>query len=145
MKYTREALKTKYGGSSSSLANGYQKITLQITPDQPKYQWQSITVENRTLKLRWPVDVPYNGSRPLTGIIAGPDDELYVMVNRATYAVVALFGFGIGVYDLDGAAEEYDKARYYYDVGTPRPGTLLSPYQPPDTPPPVLTPARRRW
>jgi hypothetical protein len=41
--------------------------------------------------------VPHNGSQQLAGVIAGPNDDLYVIVNRATYAVVALFGYGIGV------------------------------------------------
>jgi len=108
VKYTRDSLKAKFGGSSTALANGYQKLTLQITPDRPRYQYQTVTVENRTLKLRWSVDVPYNGSKPLTGIIAGPNDELYVMVNRTTYAVVALFGFGVGIYDIN-AIESNDR------------------------------------
>jgi RHS repeat-associated protein len=101
VKYTRAALITKYGGSATQLANGYQKLSIQIIPDKPSYQWQAVTVENRTLKLRWSADVPHNGSKQLSGIIAGPNDDLYVMVNRATYAVVSLFGFGIGVYDVN--------------------------------------------
>ncbi len=108
----------KYSGSSSALANGYQKISLQITPDQSKYQYQTVTVENRTLKLRWSVDVPYNGSKQLAGIIAGPNDDLYVMVNRTTYAVVALFGFGIGVYDINAIESNdhpIDSAAIYRD------------------------------
>jgi RHS repeat-associated protein len=108
VKLTRAQLIAKYGGSKSDLANGYQKLTLTMTPDHPAYQWQSITIENRTLKLRWSVDVPHNGSRQLTGVIAGADDDLYVIVNRTTYAAVALFGFGIGVYDVN-AIESNDR------------------------------------
>jgi YD repeat-containing protein len=99
---SRAALMTKYSGSKTDLTNGYQKLTLQITPDQPAYQWQTITIENRTLKLRWSVDVEHNsGGKQLGGIIAGPNDDLYVIVNRTTYAVVSLFGFGVGVYDVN--------------------------------------------
>ena len=65
-------------------------------------------MENRTLKLHWSIDVPYNHRQQLTGIIAGPNDDLVVIVNRATYAVVALFGFGIGVYDVN-AIESNDR------------------------------------
>jgi RHS repeat-associated protein len=108
VKLSRADLIAKYGGSKSDLANGYQKLTLTITPDQPVYQRQSITIENRTLKLRWSADVPHNGSQQLAGVIAGPNDDLYVIVNRATYAVVALFGYGIGVYDVN-AIESNDR------------------------------------
>jgi hypothetical protein len=45
--------------------------------------------------------VPHNGSAQLPDVIAGPNDDLYVIVNRTTYAVVALFCFGIGVYDVN--------------------------------------------
>ena len=108
VKITRANLIAKYAGSKVDLANGYQKLTLTVTPDQPAYQWQSITIENRTLKLRWSVDVPHNGSAHLAGVIAGANDDLYVIVNRTTYAVVALFGFGIGVYDVN-AIESNDR------------------------------------
>ncbi|MEA2327679.1 MAG: hypothetical protein QOE68_2638, partial [Thermoanaerobaculia bacterium] len=108
VKLTRANLIARYSGSKSDLPNGYQKLSLMITPDQPAYQWQSITIENRTLKLRWSVDVPHNGSKQLAGVIAGPNDDLYVIVNRATYAVVALFGYGIGVYDVN-AIESNDR------------------------------------
>ncbi len=102
VKLSRAALITKYrGGTPIDLGNGYQKLTLQITPDQPAYQSQTITIENRTLKLRWSVDVPRNQSKSLAGIVAGPNDDLHVYVNRTTYAVVSLFGFGVGVYDVN--------------------------------------------
>jgi YD repeat-containing protein len=109
VKLSRTALIAKYQGSKTDLSNGYQKLTLKITPDQPSYQWQTITIENRTLKLRWSVDVPKNsGGKSLAGIIAGPNDDLYVIVNRTTYAVVSLFGFGVGVYDVN-AIESNDR------------------------------------
>jgi hypothetical protein len=62
VKLSRENLIAKYGGSSTGLPNGYQKLTLTITPDHPAYQWQSITVENRTLKLRWSADMRTMGA-----------------------------------------------------------------------------------
>jgi RHS repeat-associated protein len=108
VKLTRASLLAKYQGSASPLADGYQKLTLQIAADNPSYHWQAVTVENRTLKLHWSVDVPKNATRQLGGIIAGPADELYVVVNRATYAVVSLFGFGVGVYDVN-AIESNDR------------------------------------
>lgn len=49
-----------------------------------------------------------NRGEALTSVIAGPNDNLVVIVNRATYAVVALFGYGIGVYDVN-AIESNDR------------------------------------
>jgi hypothetical protein len=70
VKLSRTALIAKYQGSKIDLSNAYQKLTLKITPDQPSYQWQTITIENRTLKLRWSVEMPHNGNRQLAGVIA---------------------------------------------------------------------------
>ena len=109
VKLGREALAQRFGGGSGTdLGGGYRKYALQITADRAAYQWQTITIENRTLKLRWSVDVPKNGSKQLPGVIAGPNDDLYLVVNRTTYAVVSLFGFGVGVYDIN-AIESNDR------------------------------------
>ncbi|MEA2163766.1 MAG: hypothetical protein QOK37_1893 [Thermoanaerobaculia bacterium] len=110
VKLSRDALAQRFGGGSGTdLGGGYRKYALQISADRPAYQWQTITIENRTLKLRWSVDVRKDGvPSAMRGIIAGPNDDLDLVVNRTTYAVVSLFGFGVGVYDVN-AIESNDR------------------------------------
>ncbi|MDP9191455.1 MAG: Ig-like domain-containing protein [Acidobacteriota bacterium] len=72
------------------------------------YLVQRVTVVNQTLRMRWSADIRANdGTQFVTGIIARPGDKLNVLRNLRTYAVVSLFGYGIGVYDL-GAIESND-------------------------------------
>lgn len=69
---------------------------------------QRVTVVNETLRMRWSADIRTDGgAQVVTGIIARPGDRMTVLRNLRTYAVVSLFGYGIGVYDL-GAVESND-------------------------------------
>jgi RHS repeat-associated protein len=65
------------------------------------YATQRITVENLTLDLRWSADAVNDEPARIGGIIARPGDRLRVRRNQRTYAVVSLFGYGIGVYDVN--------------------------------------------
>jgi len=65
------------------------------------YLLQRVTVVNETLNMRWSADIRANaGMQSVTGIIARPSDKLKVLRNLRTYAVVSLFGYGLGIYDL---------------------------------------------
>jgi RHS repeat-associated protein len=74
------------------------------------YAGQRITVENLTLDLRWSADAHENAKAHIDGIVARKDDRFRLIHNRMTYGVISLFGFGIGVYDLN-AIESNDDAQ----------------------------------
>lgn len=69
------------------------------------YVKQRITVRNVTAALRWSVDQfsGPNGSQTATfpHVLVRPGDQITVERNARTYGVVSLFGYGIGVYDLN--------------------------------------------
>jgi RHS repeat-associated protein len=91
------------------IGNGLKKFDLRIPYSGPAYRYriQRITVENETLGLRWSADAKaVNDSSTLAdaqfkNVIAGPGDVLRITHNLSTYAIVTLFGYGIGVYDLN--------------------------------------------
>ncbi|HEY6211627.1 MAG TPA: Ig-like domain-containing protein, partial [Vicinamibacterales bacterium] len=98
------------GTAVATLANGFKKYNVAIAADpQMPYQLQRITIENRTLALHWSADAPRGGSAQLNGVVAREGDELFVVRNQRTYGVVSLFGYGIGVWDLN-AIESNDHA-----------------------------------
>ena len=100
--YTLGALQAKFSGTLTNLGGGFSKLDILVNGDPALvYQMQRVTVENRTLDLRWSADVPRSGSAPIAGIIARPSDQLVILRNQRTYGVVSLFGYGIGVYDLN--------------------------------------------
>ena len=108
LEFTPATLISAFSGSSVDLGGGFQKVTITVRGDRTiAYQTQRVTVENRSLDLRWSVDVAHGGSATIAGIIARADDRLVVLRNRATYGVISLFGYGISVFDLN-AVESND-------------------------------------
>jgi len=107
--------KTATSATSTPLGNGFETLsaTFILPPDHP-YAIQRITVENVTLDLRWSGDALTNRAAVITNIIARPNDRFRVLRNVFTYGVVSLFGFGIGVYDLNAMESN--------DSGQPPPG-----------------------
>jgi RHS repeat-associated protein len=89
-----------------------------------KYWKQRVTVENRTIGARWSADVERGTSGLIKSIIARPGDELYLVRNEVTYGVVSLFGFGIGVFDLN-AMESNDQAAGQQGYQQIKEGVLL--------------------
>jgi RHS repeat-associated protein len=69
-------------------------------PRRP-YATQRVTVENTTLDLRWSADATATHPARIARIVARPGDQLRVLRNQTTYGVVSLFGYGVGVYDLN--------------------------------------------
>lgn len=98
------------GTPVATLANGFRKYNASIAADpQLQYPLQRITIENRTQNLRWSADAQRGGApAQITGIIARDTDELFIVRNQITYAVIALFGYGIGVWDVN-AVESNDR------------------------------------
>ncbi|MFP5245735.1 MAG: Ig-like domain-containing protein, partial [Thermoanaerobaculia bacterium] len=90
---------------------------LDITPEgEPyKYRLQRATVENLTLGARWSGDIKFftdpadSGVSPspsqtelvLKNVLVRPGDKIRVTRNWATYGAVSLFGFGVGMFDLN--------------------------------------------
>ncbi len=72
------------------------------------YVGQRITVENMTLDMRWSADAWLGAPAQIDGIVARANDRLRIVWNQRTYGVVSLFGYGIGVYDLNAIESNDD-------------------------------------
>jgi len=75
-------------------------LSVPIDPASP-YALQRITVSNESLDMRWSADARPGAPAIITNILAGPSDKLRILKNRTTYGVVSLFGYGIGLFDLN--------------------------------------------
>ncbi|HJT17855.1 MAG TPA: Ig-like domain-containing protein, partial [Thermoanaerobaculia bacterium] len=113
---TADMLVRTFAGTSSDAGGGFQQLTINVRGDRTsEYQVQTVTVENRTLDLRWSVDVARNDTATIRGILARPQDKLFVIRNRRTYAVVSLFGYGVSVFDLNAVeSNDYQPAEENY-------------------------------
>ncbi|HEX6642671.1 MAG TPA: Ig-like domain-containing protein, partial [Thermoanaerobaculia bacterium] len=80
----------------------HQKCNAEVPASGSSYRIQRITIENATLGLRWSEDAIDNAPAKMTSVIAAPGDVLRVTHNLTTYAVLSLFGYGIGVFDVNG-------------------------------------------
>ncbi|HUJ15456.1 MAG TPA: DUF6531 domain-containing protein, partial [Thermoanaerobaculia bacterium] len=106
--YGRDALVSAFSGNAADIGGGFQRLAIRIPGDRSSpYQTQRVTVENRTLDLRWSVDVARNDSATIDNIVARAEDQIYVIRNLRTYGVVTLFGYGVSVFDLN-AVESND-------------------------------------
>jgi RHS repeat-associated protein len=90
----------------ADVGNGFQSGTLNLTSTGGVYDKQRVTVINTTRDYRWSADVPSGGSVAVT-VVGQPDDELRIVRNASTIGVVSLFGFGVGVYDLNAVDANY--------------------------------------
>ncbi|HEU4887594.1 MAG TPA: Ig-like domain-containing protein, partial [Thermoanaerobaculia bacterium] len=84
--------------SMTDAGNGFYSGTVALTGGG-SYGKQRVTVVNATRDYRWSVDV--KGSAPAITVYGRPGDDMQVIRNLSTVGVVALYGFGIGVYDLN--------------------------------------------
>ncbi|HVR39063.1 MAG TPA: Ig-like domain-containing protein [Thermoanaerobaculia bacterium] len=89
------------------LPGGFARIQITVPAESAiPYQLQRVTIENRTAGLHWSKDIPRGGSQTFD-ILARKGDEIYRVRNEMTYGVISLFGYGIGVFDLN-AVESND-------------------------------------
>jgi RHS repeat-associated protein len=88
-------------GGGTPVGNGfYQKAVTLTSAGMEPYDRQRVTVLNVTRDYRWSLDV--GAGLPSTVTIFGqPKDEMRVIRNLSTVGVVSLFGFGLGIYDLN--------------------------------------------
>ncbi|MGK2857664.1 MAG: DUF6531 domain-containing protein, partial [Thermoanaerobaculia bacterium] len=83
-------------------ADGFEEfgVSIKYDPLLP-YLVQRITIENRNAGFRWSADARPDSPATFARVIARPSDTLTIIRNRRTYGVVSLFGYGIGVFDLN--------------------------------------------
>jgi YD repeat-containing protein len=87
---------------------GFKKFNITIGRQNGfEYRTQRITVENVTRGLKWSADATDAADATITDILAQPADQLRIVINRRTYGVVTIFGYGVGVFDLN-AVESND-------------------------------------
>ncbi|MFL6245995.1 MAG: Ig-like domain-containing protein, partial [Thermoanaerobaculia bacterium] len=89
--------------------NGFKSGTIELTGGGGPYEIQRITVINVTRDYRWSADV--NGTKTIT-VFGQPSDEMHIVRNLSTVGVVALYGYGVGVYDLNAVDANY---RHVFD------------------------------
>jgi RHS repeat-associated protein len=106
------------GGTSNptTTMGDFTKMLVQI-PIEPgsAYATQRITIVNTTLNMRWSADAtagsPWNsmsgatsiGGQPaiIDNVIARANDELHIIYNERTWATVTIFGYGVGIFDVN--------------------------------------------
>ncbi|MGH8264908.1 MAG: hypothetical protein ACRET4_15620, partial [Steroidobacteraceae bacterium] len=84
-------------------SDGSKRLTVTIKRqrrDDFKYAGQRITIENLTRGLRWSADAA-DGTPAAFDILARPSDQLRIVYNLSTYGIVTIFGYGVGVFDLN--------------------------------------------
>src|ERR1051325_8574132 len=96
------ALIAGYNGTGAvDIGGGFLKTTLQVdSARQSPYLLQRVTVRNLTRTFSWSVDVARNRTASIT-VIGQADDQFEVRHNYTTYGVVSLFGYGVGIFDLN--------------------------------------------
>ncbi|HEX9982630.1 MAG TPA: Ig-like domain-containing protein [Thermoanaerobaculia bacterium] len=83
--------------------DGFEKfdVVINYAASAEDYAVQRVTIVNETLKMRWSGDIVANKpDQRVKGVIARPTDKLTVIRNVRTYALVTLFGYGLGLYDI---------------------------------------------
>ncbi|HVR43605.1 MAG TPA: hypothetical protein VMS56_09180 [Thermoanaerobaculia bacterium] len=108
-----EEFKTGSGESVTKIADlsgGFEELTVSIAHDPAlAYLVQRVTVENLDRGMRWSADARPGAPAVLENVVARANDRLRVVRNQRTWAAVSLFGFGVGIFDLN-AMESNDAA-----------------------------------
>ena len=81
---------------------GVYSVTVKESNGYP-YRRQRVTIENRTLGLHWSGDINVEDASSIIipNVLVRAGDEIRFVRNYATYGAVSLFGFGVGLYDLN--------------------------------------------
>ncbi len=80
----------------------FKRLTLRIPRTAThEYRTQRITLENVTAGLRWSADASSTEDALLADILVRTNDRVRIIRNVRTYGVVSLFGYGVGLYDLN--------------------------------------------
>jgi len=98
--------------TNQSTTNGIVQLAVHVQKEAGfPYISQRITLENTTRDMRWSVDAydPAFTTQDIVNIVGAPDDTLRLIYNERTYGVVTIFGYGIGVFDLNAIESNDDK------------------------------------
>jgi RHS repeat-associated protein len=77
------------------------------------YLSQRITVINTDLDLRWSVDIYFGEQATIKDVLVRDTDRVLVARNRITYGLIAMFGQGVGVFDLNAIDSNDVKIRCF--------------------------------
>ncbi|MGK2859052.1 MAG: Ig-like domain-containing protein, partial [Thermoanaerobaculia bacterium] len=97
----REEFLSGYTVSNLTTQGEAKRFDVSIPWFGTPYALQRVTIENVSSKMRWSGDAKAGTPAVIQGVVAGPFDKLRVVRNRSTWGVVSLFGFGVGIYDLN--------------------------------------------
>jgi RHS repeat-associated protein len=100
---TKLATVSSTGGVGTQTDIGsFKKLSVSIGKQSTnEYRLQRITVENITRDMRWSADAIDASQATIDNIVAEEGDQLRVVFNERTYGVVSIFGYGVGVFDLN--------------------------------------------
>jgi RHS repeat-associated protein len=96
--------------TNQSTTNGIVQLTVKVQKESQAFPYvsQRITLENTTRDMRWSVDAYDSGTLDIDYIVGAPDDKLRLIYNERTYGIVTIFGYGIGVFDLNAIESNDD-------------------------------------
>ena len=98
------------GASRTTVDPLFDQLTVSIPMQATHaYATQRITIENVSLDLRWSADATHASPAGFNEVLARAGDQLRVIYNQTTYAVIAIMGYGIAIYDVN-AMESNDLA-----------------------------------
>ena len=91
-------------GTAVNAGDSIQQRCSAKTPRRARTISSSALPSNVTLGLRWSEDAIDDEPAQMMNLIGVPGDQMRVTHNLTTYAVISLFGWGLGVFD-DNAIE----------------------------------------
>jgi RHS repeat-associated protein len=79
-------------------------VQVRTTPNHP-YRRQRISIINETLGVRWSQDArtgtETTGPASFTDVLVRVGDKVRISRNESAYGIVSMFGYGVGVFDLN--------------------------------------------
>ncbi|MBV9186747.1 MAG: Ig-like domain-containing protein [Acidobacteria bacterium] len=96
--------------TNQTTTNGIVQLTVKVQKESQAFPYvsQRITLENTTRDMRWSVDAYDSGTLDIDYIVGAPGDTLRLIYNERTYGIVTIFGYGIGVFDLNAIESNDD-------------------------------------
>ncbi|HYH08908.1 MAG TPA: Ig-like domain-containing protein, partial [Thermoanaerobaculia bacterium] len=90
--------------SQTGSSGDFKVFTVVVPKSTMHFRTQRVTVENLTLGTRWSKDILiYDGqaTAQIENVLVRDGDQIRVSRNHSTYGAVSLFGFGVGLFDLN--------------------------------------------
>ncbi|MEO8033957.1 MAG: DUF6531 domain-containing protein, partial [Acidobacteriota bacterium] len=88
--------------TSASVGGGFTKLKVMLPLERTfAYRTQRITIENTTRDMRWSADAVDATPAVIDNVVAQATDQLRIVWNERTYGIVTIFGYGVGIFDLN--------------------------------------------